>query len=482
MGMSSLSHLRIRNVSSKLLRDALYSVRQELKMLVVALLCVTIVLTILLYLTEHSENAQFSIIDSFVWVFVKYFQDPAKIAQPPATAFGNIIGSLVGVIGSAIIAVTGGLAAKGFSTASAKEEREEELERFHKRMLMSFKIQTNRTLRSYIKENLPEKDAWYSEVKFGYITDSVSAATFELKGMNMKDIYDVCRKYPEFRMRNEAKARSIEEGRHDRFMVEYVPINRRYGCCIDRGSKVTIVSIPSGSMLGTGNFAYYLAAFAGFNYISKDFETALENEALSDNNKSADSAGGGKDELLKEFFDDLENLAHGEDSWVICVMIHVPNSNNSSKDIFLSLSWGKDQEPSAQVYSKLFQTVSDVMTQEERSVGEGNTSAPLVRGRNGLKCNVLNQLRNEGFQGNGLVMSVSAQTTLFNASKRKLQFFLAKSIKDVLSPESLLSDENKEELNNIGKSFSFYGGNKPDNQDELFKKVLELTVEKESDE
>ena len=82
--------------------------------------------------------------------------------------------------------------------------------------------------------------------------------------------------------KNEASAISVEDGKKDRFMLEHFPVNRLYGYCVDRASNVTIVSTSSRAELCTGNFANYLAKFAGFNYISKEFNAA-DGESYNNN-------------------------------------------------------------------------------------------------------------------------------------------------------------------------------------------------------
>lgn len=158
--------------------------------------------------------------------------------------------------------------------AIAEEKRGKELEVYHKKILRAFSAGTGRSLRSYVEKLPKDEDAWYHGCSFGHVTDNVSVSKFLLKGMELKDVIDVCKKYPEFRVKNEASAISIEDGKEDRFLLEHFPVNRRYGFFANRGSKVTIVSTSSQSELCTGNFSYYLAKFAGFNYISKDFNVA----------------------------------------------------------------------------------------------------------------------------------------------------------------------------------------------------------------
>ena len=52
-------------------------------------------------------------------------------------------------------------------------------------------------------------------------------------------------------------------GEHQLEVREMSPINRPYGCCINRNSRVTIVSTSGFDEVGTSWFTYYLAKFGG---------------------------------------------------------------------------------------------------------------------------------------------------------------------------------------------------------------------------
>lgn len=72
------------------------------------------------------------------------------------------------------------------------------------------------------------------------------------------------------RLINLAAAQCSDEHPNDRLVVEIFHINRPYGCCIDRGSDVTIVSVSSLIDPIIGHFSYYLAKMGGFNYVSRE--------------------------------------------------------------------------------------------------------------------------------------------------------------------------------------------------------------------
>lgn len=92
-------------------------------------------------------------------------------------------------------------------------------------------------------------------------------------GMDMKDIVDTCQKFAEFRLQDKSRINSIDEmAGAPSYIVETFPLNRKYGCCIDRGSNVTILCTSSWDEVGMGHFCYYLAKFGGLNYISKEIE------------------------------------------------------------------------------------------------------------------------------------------------------------------------------------------------------------------
>ena len=89
-------------------------------------------------------------------------------------------------------------------------------------------------------------------------------------GMSIDNIIETVNFCPDFRLCNMASVQRQAEKPQDRLVVEHFPLNNEYGCCLDRGSNITIVSPTSTTELGTGNAAFTLAAMGGFNYVSKE--------------------------------------------------------------------------------------------------------------------------------------------------------------------------------------------------------------------
>lgn len=170
----------------------------------------------------------------------------------------------------------------------------------------------------------------------------------------MKDIFEVCRRYPDLLLKNLADANG--NAADEQFVVEMFPKNRPYGCCINRDSKVTIVCPRGYSRVGIGWYGYYLSKLDGFNYVCKSIEIDpneldsyynLSDEPLY--NRVPSSEYTSKDtEALKmlekkkksraTYFGDIKALADKKDSWVIILADHQKNEENSFDLHFVRLS------------------------------------------------------------------------------------------------------------------------------------------------
>lgn len=449
---------------------AFANTRREMFISLMGLFVVTFVLSLLFYMAECS--AQPEVFDSywscFVWAYSRYIEGGDGVFDGgPVTVVGRTIAFLLGVIGIAIVAIPAGLIGSGFMDAIAEEKREKELEGFHRKMLRAFSAGTGRSLRNYVEKLPKNEDAWYQGCNFGHITDNVSVSKFLLKGMELKDIIDVCKKYPEFRVKNEASAISIEDGKEDRFLLEHFPVNRRYGFFANRGSKVTIVSTSSQSELCTGNFSYYLAKFAGFNYISKDFNVAdgesyynnhwnepfYEGLTLQERIDSGEKVSKDirkiyedKKSLRDEFLHDLVSLCKDEDSWVICILNHIPNQVNKD-DIHVAHTLADGTSSTIlhnkKKYNELLEALQKSMGDEMQLVVKETTNYPLIK--RGTYRNIGYKIHDDGCKCNVLTLRVSANLMQFDVRKRVAEFLMAKTIHEILEPEHrLLPDEIKD--------------------------------------
>jgi len=287
--------------SFRLLTSAIKSKKSELWVSLQFLTIVTVILSFILYFVEHAAQPDVYTNgwDSVVWAFLQYVGDPGGFADyPPVTIAGQVIAVLVGVLGIAIFAVPAGLIGSGFTEVMEEEQKEEIIKKNIERLKFAFRYVQCR----YTK---------YIRVPAFVSLDDIKAKF----RMNEGDILEAIDASDIFRLRNLATTRSIEERPEDRLVVEMFYLNRPYGCCIDRGSHITIVSTSSYSEAATGHFAYYLAKIGGFNYVSKEIELYPEKPVtyynISDENACPN---------LPLFLDDINRLSSKENSWVIFIL------------------------------------------------------------------------------------------------------------------------------------------------------------------
>lgn len=282
--------------SFNLLSGTIREKRRELLVSMQFLVIVTFILSIMLYVYEH--EAQPEVYDhglrSVIWSFAQYIGDPGQFADtPPVTLPGRIIACIVGVLGIAIVAVPAGILGAGFTEAIESEGRRKSIEENRRKVRNAFERKLDRPTGYQIVlpyRTLPELQA--------------------RMGLKQDDIIDACEDDPTLRLVNLAATIPVKYNPIDRLAVEHVYINNAYGCLIDRGSPVTIVS-PSGILDPcTSVYAYYLAKIGGFNLISREIGERAPYKSyyiLPDDCAS--------DPALSEFLDDVRRLLSRPGAW-----------------------------------------------------------------------------------------------------------------------------------------------------------------------
>ena len=330
----------------RLFKTAFVNTRRQICVSGIFLVAITCVLTVILYLAESRVDPDFGFWDAFIWPYEKYLGDPGKIVDEPLISpIGKFIATLVGIMGVAIFAVPAGLIGSGLTDAMDEEKREEELTGFRRRMQKAFLRSSNKGLREYL-DKLPDGGGENFKT-LNIVPQRVPIAKMQVRqGMDIKDIIDTCNKFEEFRLKNLADTHSAEDDAEDRFVVEHFPLNRKYGCCIPRNSKVTIVCTTSSVEVGIGWFTYYLAKMGSFNYISKEVDVDtdeldsfynLSPEPLYDKktkseynlktDKEAIEVLDKKQAHRDEFFADLKKVVT-DGSWVIIIAEHLKTKEN----------------------------------------------------------------------------------------------------------------------------------------------------------
>lgn len=285
-----------------ILSRAMSSKKDEMVVSVQFLAIITLILSFILFFVEHEVQPE--VYDngwkSVVWAFAQYIGDPGNFADtPPITFVGRIIACIIGVLGIAIFAVPAGLIGSGFSEAMGKELHKEVTNKNIKKLHLAFERKLDRP------------------TGFQVVPQHLSICDIQARmGMKTDDIFDAVEASNSFRLINLAVTQTIDEHPQDKLAVEHFYINRPYGCCIDRGSKVTIVSPSSLADPCIGNFSYYLALIGGFNYISREIGELRPYRSYY---SFADRYN--HEENLPLFMEDLERLTSRKGSWTLTPLV-----------------------------------------------------------------------------------------------------------------------------------------------------------------
>lgn len=306
--LKSLRVLRLLRVfrymhSFRLLKKALSSKSREMFISLQFLVIVTLMLSFVLYFYEHAAQPEVydNGIKSTLWAFTRYLGDIGNLiaSNPPITTVGKIIACVIGILGIALFAVPAGLVGAGFSEAMEEEKLDQ-------------KIKSN--IRSIVHAFKFEKDQQHSQLfivpRYKEINTIISR-----KFIAYDDIIEAVKKSECLHLYDMANAMNSADKPESKIVIINYKKNRPYGCCIDRGSKVTILSTSGYTEPITGWFAYHIAKLGGFNFVAKEIETDVDNPTsyynISDNANCPN---------LQLFLDDIRQFTSRPDSWVIPIL------------------------------------------------------------------------------------------------------------------------------------------------------------------
>ena len=286
--------------SFRILGDAISSKKQELTVSMAFLSILTVILSFLLYFAEHAAQPELceNGWKTMVWAFAKYLGDPGKIADfPMVTVWGNIIAIIVGVLGIAIFAVPAGLISSGFIEVIEERRKTAETKKNVDKMHLAFERKLDRPTGFQVTP----------------VYVSVADVQSKLK-MSENNIFDALENADDFRLVNLAATQPADQHPEDRLVIEHFQINRPYGICIDRGSKITIVSPSSMVDPIMGCFSYYLAKIGGFNYISREIGETRPYKSFYLIDKADQPP------FLEEYMEDMNRFAAVDGSWIIALL------------------------------------------------------------------------------------------------------------------------------------------------------------------
>jgi voltage-gated potassium channel len=463
----------------QLFRRAYDATRHQIWISVKLLMLITVFFAILLWIGEGSKNPDFGFVDAIVWTFVKYVEDPADVTTSPVTIFGQFVGTMVGVLGIAIFAVPAGLIGSGLLEAIEDEKKEKKIEKnsilLHKRFR---RISQNTSF--FINENK-------QKVIFKHVPTYRSLAHIQAKtGMTNDEIIAAVNNCPDMRIMNMESTQRIEDNPQDKLVVVNFPLNKEYGCFIDRGSDVTIVAPTAVSQMGTGGFAYSLAAMGGFNYVSKELTPNPDDPFGFYTMKKQNLALICDDDAKKEdvesqalhFMDDLKFLKlnsekNGRRHWFFFIMgtaksidcqVHfwrlATNKDNAQPAITIKDTTYRStvlKEDEAIIHS-IFQTSKSalgardvVMRGEKQPITVCLDNTDILKGV--LPSNIMCRMGG-GKDCNAVTLRLGYEILVYHSSHLLIVKDLAEAIKMQIEPEHTIRDEAKKSFLKEGDGFA----------------------------
>ncbi|QVJ81293.1 voltage-gated potassium channel [Prevotella sp. khp1] len=414
-----------------LFKTAFKNTRRQIFVSGIFLVAITGVLTVILYLAESRVDPEFSFWDAFIWPYEKYLGDPGKIVDEPLISpIGKFIATLVGIMGVAIFAVPAGLIGSGLTDAMDEEKREKELDEYRVRIRKSFRRVLNK------------------ETQYRVAPRRVPVISLQAKkGMSEKDIIDTVSKFKEFRLRNLAASQVASEHPQDRLVIEILPLDEQtvdgytiehtdYGIKINRGSNVTIITPSAASENSIGHVGYYLAQFGGFNYVSREFVTDVDEPV------SYYKIDGEKNEWekpLQAFVEDIMKLSKDSSHWNIILVssdnvyetqFHFVHSANEKTG--LSHTTLEDYK-----LLELYAVFSEKMKTEYEYLSDMDETYRPVGKKN------IGVITGGGTKNNAFTLRISYSVTTWSSSSAPVIVDMAKVIKQYLEkPERNTFEDN----------------------------------------
>ena len=428
----------------RLFKTAFMNTRRQICVSGIFLVAITCVLTVILYLAESRVDPNFSFWDAFIWPYEKYLGDPGKVVDDPLISpIGKLIATLVGIMGVAIFAVPAGLIGSGLTDAMDEEKREKELDEYRVRMRKSFRRVLN-------------KKTQYRVVPRRVPVISLQAK----KGMSEKDVIDTVSKFKEFRLRNLAASQVVSEHPQDRLVIELLPLDEQtvdgyiiehtdYGIKIDRDSNVTIITPSAATENSIGHVGYYLAQFGGFNYVSREFVTDVD-EPVSYYKIEGERKEWEKP--LQKFFDDIKPLSEDSQHWNIILV----SSDNVYETQFHFVHRAKEETglPHTTLdedrFLEFYAAFSEKMKAEYEYLSDMDQEYKPVGNKN------IGVIAGGGTKNNAFTLRISYSVTTWSSSSAPIIVDMAKVIKQYLEKPERSTFEDDPSWKDVGCGYGTY--------------------------
>ena len=236
---------------------AIKNKKTELTVSLGMILMLIISASVLMYFLEHEAQPKSfeNLYKSLWWGIDKYLTSTGGEDINPITPAGNFLSGLIAILGVGMFALPAGIIASGF----IEEIENDKL--FKKLTSLELKLESAFTVEYFapvikIKKNLnlshlPRKWLSINDIKYKM-------------GITESSVLQVCEFSKKFKITNVNIDSTTTVG------LEYINLNRTYGQCINRNSKLTIVNLYPFTQPYFGHFSFAISELIQANYISNE--------------------------------------------------------------------------------------------------------------------------------------------------------------------------------------------------------------------
>mgnify|MGYP000454046487 CR=1 FL=1 len=240
--------------SQNLVVNAIKNKSKELMLSMQVVVFLTVILSSILYNIENSvqPNNFGDIVDAFVWSLSKFIGGIGGYGNfEPITLWGQIMATIVGLLGIALFAVPAGIIGAGFVEEIEAIKADEELKEKNEKLLNAFSYEN---LAGAIKN---KRLVGLSHIRRKFI--KLSSAEFKLT-LSRADLINIADKGKGIRL---TSTKNIE-------IIQSFDENSIYGTLNNRESTITVISSNSAMQPYLGHFTYAMSEYLNANYISSE--------------------------------------------------------------------------------------------------------------------------------------------------------------------------------------------------------------------
>jgi len=256
---------------------AIKNKKTELSVSLGMILILIIIASVLMYFLEHEAQPKSfeNLYKSLWWGIDKYLTSTGSEDINPITPAGQFLSGLIAILGVGMFALPAGIIASGFIEEIENDKLLKKLTSLEAKLESAFTVEyyapVIKIKRILNLTHLPRKWLSINDIKYKM-------------GITESSVLQVCEFSKKFRINN-VKLDGINT-----VGLEYISLNRSYGQCINRNSKITIVNLNAYIQPYFGHFGCAISDVLQANYISNEkfgqFTLLKENRLNMINNES----------------------------------------------------------------------------------------------------------------------------------------------------------------------------------------------------